>query len=393
MTEFTKSFREKASHCIVELVKSLEVSLSLRCVKITLQLPNPSPKISHIDVDLIRTIAILGVLLLHAANDLTIQQLNDLEILRWVTVDVYQSLGRIGVPLFVMLSGALLLTPKKETESLRDFFKKRWIRVGLPFVFWAAIYFIWEIFVNHQAATVDFFVDGLLTGPYFHFWYIYMLLGLYLLTPILRIVVAHARREVLKLFLAVWFAGSAILPVVALLTPYHLDPNVLTVPLYVGIYVLGIYLLDVQVRKAYLVAGVVSGVALTAIFTYALAATIGGATMYYFQDYSSATMILTSASLFLLLISYPLFSPQPKSREPSMGRKLLHLISENTLAIYFLHLIVIEIFQRGFLGFAVNGNTVNSIVGVPLMVALTLGLCLAIVVPLKKVPYLGKLIG
>jgi len=359
----------------------------------THQPPNPAGKISHIDVDLIRTIAILGVLLLHAANDLTIQQLNDFEILRWCTVDVYQSLGRVGVPLFIMLSGALLLAPKKETESMRDFFKKRWVRVGLPFVFWAAIYFLWEIFVNHQAVTVNFFVDGILTGPYFHFWYIYMLLGLYLLTPILRVVIAHARREVLKLFLAVWFAGTAILPVLALLTPFHLDPNVLTVPLYVGIYVLGIYLLDVQVRKAYLVAAIVSGVALTAIFTYALAATIGGATMFYFQDYSSATMILTSASLFLLLISYPLSSPQPKTEGSSLGRKLLHLVSENTLAIYFLHLIVIEIFQQGFFGFAVNGNTVNSILGVPLMVALTLGLCLAIVVPLKRVPFLRKLIG
>ena len=309
-------------------------------------------------------------------------------------MDVYQSLGRVGVPLFIMLSGALLLAPKKETESIRDFFKKRWVRVGLPFVFWAAVYFLWEIFVNHQAVTVNFFIDGLLTGPYFHFWYIYMLLGLYLLTPVLRVVIAHARREVLKLFLAVWFAGTAILPVVALLTPYHLDPNVLTVPLYVGIYVLGIYLLEVQVKKSYLVAAIVSGVALTAIFTYALAATIGGATMFYFQDYSSATMILTSASLFLLLISYPLSSPQPpKTGGTSLGRKLLHLVSENTLAIYFLHLIVIEIFQRGFLGFAVNGNTVNSIVGVPLMVALTLGLCLLIVVPLKRVPFLRKLIG
>ena len=378
----------------MELVKSLEVPIRLRCPKITLQTPNLSSKISHIDVDLIRTIAILGVLLLHAANDLTIQQLNDLEIFRWVTVDIYQSIGRVGVPLFIMLSGALLLAPKKENESMRDFFKKRWVRVGLPFVFWAAIYFLWEIFVNHQAVTVDFFVDGILTGPYFHFWYIYMLLGLYLLTPVLRVVVAHARREVLKLFLAVWFAGTAILPVVSLLTPYHLDPNVLTVPLYVGIYVLGIYLLDAQVKKSYLVAAIASGVALTAIFTYALAATIGGATMFYFQDYSSATMILTSASLFLLLISYPLSSPQPhKTGGASLGRRLLHLVSENTLAIYFLHLIVIEIFQRGFLGFAVNGNTVNSIVGVPLMVALTLGLCLAIVLPLKRVPYLKKLIG
>ncbi len=334
----------------------------------------------------------MGVLVLHAANDLTIQQLNDLEIIRWTTVDVYQSLGRAGVPLFIMLSGALLLAPKKESESMREFYKKRWIRVGMPFVFWAAIYFLWDFLVNGQPMTIDFIIDGLLTGPYFHFWYIYMLFGLYLLTPILRVVVAHARRSVLKLFLLVWLAGSAVLPILALLTPFRLDSNVLTVPLYVGIYVLGIYLLDVRVKRSYLAALMVLGVALTATFTYALAATIGGATMYYFQDYSSATMMLTSASLFLLLISYPLQSASPKT-SGGIGRRVLHVVSENTLAIYFLHLIVIETLQRGYLGIAVNGNTVNSIVGVPLMAALTLIICLGIVVPLKRVPYLKKLVG
>ena len=199
-----------------------------------------------------------------------------------------------------------------------------------------------------------------------------MLFGLYLLTPVLRVVVAHARRSVFKFFLSVWFVGSSLLPILALLSPYHLDINVLTVPLYVGLYMLGIYLMDVHVKRSYLAFFIALGVALTAVFTYALAATIGGATMYYFQDYSSATMVLASASVFLLITSYPLSNGKQKEEQPSTGRKLLHLISENTLAIYFLHLIVIESLQSGFLGVAINGNTINSIVGVPLMTALTL---------------------
>ena len=145
-----------------------------------------------IPVDLIRTIAIVGVILLHAANDLTIQQMGQLEIVRWVTVDIYQSLGRIGVPLFVMLTGALLLQPSKN-ESISVFFKKRWARIGLPFIFWGAAYFAYDFFVLHQAITTNAIVQGILTGPYYHFWYLYMLAGLYLLTPILRILVATCR--------------------------------------------------------------------------------------------------------------------------------------------------------------------------------------------------------
>jgi len=73
-------------------------------------------------VDLIRTVAIVAVILLHAANDLTIQHLDQLEVFRWLTVDVYQSAGEMGVPLFLMLTGALLLQPSKK-DTLSVFFK------------------------------------------------------------------------------------------------------------------------------------------------------------------------------------------------------------------------------------------------------------------------------
>jgi surface polysaccharide O-acyltransferase-like enzyme len=372
-------------------------------------------EVSDIPVDLIRTVAIIGILLLHAANDLTNQVVDTLEIFRWCTVDVYQSLGRVGVPLFVMLTGVLLLTPRIKPESLRSFFKKRWVRVGIPFIFWAVIYFLWDFLVNQQAVSTNYIVQGLLTGPYFQFWYIYMLLGLYLLTPLLRVVMAHAERRVIEFSLVLWFIGSAILPVLALLTPYHLDTNVLLIPTYVGYYLLGAYLINfsnLHIKRSYLAALMAVGVALTAIFTYALAAGPGGATMYYFQDYSSGTIMLTSAALFLLLRSYPAAPKVQKEPLPdvgdgmalhkavavgggadSFGKKLLHLISENTLAIFFFHLIVIEVLQKGFLGYAVNGNTINSIIGVPLMVVLTLFICLAVIVPLKRVPYLKQLIG
>ena len=132
-------------------------------------------------VDLIRTVAIVGVILLHAANDLTISQMNLLEIFRWTTVDVYQSVGRIGVPLFLLLTGALLLQPSKLNEPIKVFFKKRLARIGLAFIFWGAVYFAWDFLVVHQInsqpITTGSIVQGILTGPYYQFWYLYLLLA------------------------------------------------------------------------------------------------------------------------------------------------------------------------------------------------------------------------
>jgi surface polysaccharide O-acyltransferase-like enzyme len=343
-----------------------------------------------IPVDLIRTVAIVGVILLHAANDLTVQQMGQLEIVRWLTVDIYQSLGRIGVPLFVMLSGALLLQPSKN-ESISVFFKKRWARIGLPFIFWGATYFAYDFFVLHQAITSNAIIQGILTGPYYHFWYLYMLMGLYLLTPILRILVTHADNKIMKYFTILWFLGASIIPFAGLLTTYHLDTNVLTITGMVGYFILGTILLNIRIRRSLIIMIMIIGVTLTVIGTYTLAATIGGGTMFFFQEYLSPTMILASVMLFLLLAS--LKPTEDNKVVPSKSNKLLRLISENTLPLFLFHVMVLESLQVGYKGFAINGNTINSIIGVPVMTVLTLCICLAVIIPLKKVPVLKQLIG
>jgi surface polysaccharide O-acyltransferase-like enzyme len=131
--------------------------------------------------------------------------MDQFEIVRWTTNDVYQSVGRICVPLFVMLSGALLLQPEKY-DTLASFFKKRWARIGLPWIFWGAAYFAWDFLVKQQPFTSNAIVQGIITGPYYHFWYLYMC-SLYLLTPVLCIVLSKVNRTSVKRYLGLWFVG------------------------------------------------------------------------------------------------------------------------------------------------------------------------------------------
>ena len=354
---------------------------------------------SNIQVDLIRVAAVLGVLLLHSAEDLTTQTMSSLEIWRWCIVDVYQSIGRMGVPLFVMLTGALLLSPSKKDEDLGFFFKKRFSRIGLPFIFWGVLYFIWDVFVENQPVTQVFILDGLLKGPYFTFWYLYMLVGLYLATPLLRVIVANASEKLMKYFLSVWFVGTAIVPLIPFATSliysssYSLDANVFVIPQYVGYFVLGAYLVNVRVTNRKLLGVILAlGIALTAIGTYAIAMTVGGGTTFFFQEYISPTLIMSAVPFFLLLNSHKSV-PHTTAAKPSWIKRFMHLISENTLPIFLFHMIVIYTLQHGLLGVTLNGDVVNSIVGVPLMVFVTLGLCLLVIVPLKRIPVVKKLVG
>jgi surface polysaccharide O-acyltransferase-like enzyme len=347
-------------------------------------------------VDLIRTMAIVGVILLHASGSwlITPQQMNEmnpLESVRWAVVDVYQSLARICVPLFIMLTGALLLQPGKN-DSLSVFFKKRWARIGLPLLFWGAAYFAWDFSVIHIPFSLSAIILGILDGPYTQFWYLYVLIGLYLLTPMLRVFIAHADQALIKYFVILWVLGIAILPVFTFFTSFKLNSNVFTIPGYVGYFVLGTYLLTVRMRRSTLSIIMVLGIALTALGTYVLTATVGGTGMYFFQQYFSPTVILASVIVFLLLLTIQPPSVQ-KVTPPSTGNKLVKVISQNTLPLFLFHVMVLESLQKGYFGFAINGNTINSIIEVPLLTVIVLFVSLAIILLLKKVPYLKKLIG
>jgi surface polysaccharide O-acyltransferase-like enzyme len=346
-----------------------------------------------VPVDLIRTVAIVAVIMLHATNDATsFNPEAPFEVWRWWIVNIYQSISRLGVPLFAMLSGALLLQPAKLGESLGNFFKKRWARIGLPFLFWGATYFVWDFFANPETFTSSSIIQGMLTGPYFHFWYLYMLIGLYLFTPILRIMVAHANRKLIKYFLIVWLLGAILVPLPGLFGAYHLDSNIFIIPLWVGYFVLGLYCLKVQVHRSTLFTFLLLGLTLTAVGTYFMAANFGGTLTYFFHDYFSPTMILASVALYMLLNTFQMASIQTETCHPKVNW-LLRKISENTLPLYLLHVMIIESLQRGYFGFTLSSNTMNSIIEVPLISVVTLFICLAVIIPMKKIPGVKRIIG
>ncbi len=348
-------------------------------------------------VDLIRTVAIILVILLHASIEPNpnLDLMSPLGVQLWWTSNVYDSIARSAVPLFIMLTGALLLQPNKADESLRVFFKNRWNRVGIPILFWGAIFFAWDFLARGQAPTLLFVLQGILAGPYVHFWYVYVLLGLYLITPLLRIIVAHANWSTIKYFLILWFVGTGVL---SLLTLYaSISPqavwfrqNVFLLVGLLGYFVLGAYIAKLTLRRSTLAIMLVLSSIWTIIGTYFLIASLGEAYSQFFLDASSFSVIIASVSLFLILASVS--NQKIETRFPR-GNRVLKLISENTLPIYLFHIIVLETLQKGYLGLKISVTNINPIIEIPLVTAVTLLICLAIIVPLKKVPYVKRIVG
>jgi surface polysaccharide O-acyltransferase-like enzyme len=204
--------------------------------------------------DLIRTLAIGLVVLLHASNEAL--EASSVSTADWWTAVVYKSLALSCVPLFVMLSGALMLQPAKLDEPIRVFLKKRLSRLGLAFAFWSAVYLVWGFYIRQVPVTLSNVGLGiereLFTGAYYQFWYIYLIVGLYLITPILRLVVANGDQRIIRYLIALWFAGVAIVPLIQLASGYALDSAVFVIGGFVGYFVLGTYLQKIKLKPVIL---------------------------------------------------------------------------------------------------------------------------------------------
>jgi surface polysaccharide O-acyltransferase-like enzyme len=343
--------------------------------------------------DLIRTLAIFLVVLLHSS--LMTLQLYPSSSAYWWTASVYKSIALPCVPLFIMLSGALLLQPVKVNEPIRVFLRKRLGRVGLAFAFWTVIYTIWSFYISRTPLTlanigqsISFDLFG---GAYYQFWFIYLIGGLYLITPILRVVITYGGDKMIRYLILVWFVGVAVVPLLQLATCFILNDNLFVIGGWVGYFVLGIYLLKVKLRSALLFGLLVIGFVWTIFGVWLMNyPVIGVQRQNFFIDPLTANVIIGSVALFMILLK---FRPDWPGSNQTVGKRLVQAISRNTLPIFLFHVIILESFERGFFGFTLSPLTLNPIIEIPLIANLTFFITLGLVLLMRKVPILNKLIG
>jgi surface polysaccharide O-acyltransferase-like enzyme len=343
--------------------------------------------------DLIRTLAIILVILLHASNEAL--QNTSVPAAYWWTGAVYKTLALSCVPLFVMLSGALLLQPAKLNEPIRVFLKKRLSRIGLAFAFWTAVYIAWGFYTTQYPVTLDnvgqSVLRSLFTGAYYHFWFIYLIIGLYLITPILRVIIANANLRIIRYLILLWFVGVAALPIIELASGQVLDNTVFVIGGWVGYFVLGSYLQKIKVRSTILygLLGLAFVWTMFGIWLMNYPLSSAGQNNFFF-DYLTANVIIGSAALFMLLSK---FRPDWPGSNHTVLKRVVQAISKSTLPIFLFHVIILESFQRGFFGFTLSVTTLNPIIEIPLITALTFFITLGLILLIRNVPVLKKLIG
>lgn len=342
-------------------------------------------------VKVVRSFALMVIVTLHVAFPL-IYLYQRIDYSDWWIANNFYILGKIGSPLFTMVSGLLLLNPTKD-QPLSLFFKKRFLKVLLPFLAWSTIYLFWRIEARGEYFSPWQIMVLYLEGPvYYHLWFIQMILGLYLATPILRVYIRHANRENLTYFLIVWLVTVAILPMTKRFLSFEVGIDVVVTTGYIGFFVLGHYLRDVTLTRRQIIPvllTVVAALLFTQYITYALTIRTEGGYDNFFVANDSLNLIAVAIGLFLFFktIDYGyLFQQLPLLEKP------ITWISSCSLGIYFVHVLIIEELASGHFGFTLSAASFYPWLSIPSIALLTMLLSVLVTLALKQIPFVRQIV-
>ena len=209
-------------------------------------------------LDALRVFACFSVVVIHVIGNTWNKA--DSSSLEWNLLNIINSITRPAVPLFVMISGALLLNPKKNI-IIRDVFSKYVSKIVILFVFWSAFYSITTTVYLKQDIKYGLHTFG--TG-YAHLWYLFLYLGLCLSLPILRCLVLD--KEILKYFLGLGLIFNFILPVIessvhSEILSYDIKQiNFNLVIGYTSYFIAGYFISIVKLKKPYILVTYLGGV-------------------------------------------------------------------------------------------------------------------------------------
>jgi surface polysaccharide O-acyltransferase-like enzyme len=203
--------------------------------------------------------------------------------------------------------------------------------------------------------------------------------------------VANGSARILRYLIILWFLGVAVVPILELASGYLLNSTVFVIGGWVGYFVLGTYLQKVKVRSAILYGALILNFIWTIFGVWLMSYPFSSLGQnYFFFDYLTANVIIGSAALFMILIK---FRPDWPGNRSSIANKLINAISKNTLPIFLFHVIILESLELGFFGFTLSYRTLNPIIEIPLITAVTFFVTLGLVLLMRRVPILKKLIG
>lgn len=335
--------------------------------------------------EVLRTMATFAVVFLHIVMTLVANySVDDIGVLNYAIFNGCYMLVKWAVPCFIMITGALLLNPNKKVDIVKI---KAYIwRMVLVLCSFGVIYSLMELVFSTHSFRIGFLLKAVLYTAegktWSHMWYIYLLIGLYLVTIPLRYVVEKCSEKELMYILLILVGGNFIIPTINSIFQIKLE-NYMLVGEYFTYYIMGYYLSSMKKKVKYSVLiSLLGASALIMICTEVFSIIV------YKQSYSinhEAGNILTflmSTTIFLLVKELCIDKDVRIS-------KFVEISGKYSFAVYLVHPFFINLIYK-VLGF--TPLSMNIWVGIILLDIIVAALSLAAAVVIKRIPLLKKIV-
>ena len=352
-------------------------------------------------VDLLKTMAIFGVMVIHVWSIGNYEIGSDYYFMSLI----WGSITHSSVPIFLMVSGMLMLDPKKKVPISRLYFHNI-LRIVIALAVWTIAYKVYHYYVpevlggttlaaqaveENGGVALTFWQNVgeiLKQDDEFHLYFMYIILLVYLFLPVTRIVTAKASRSGLEYFLILWFILGIVYPTVTIYKPFDEVEGILEqwqinmTYAAIGYTVLGYYLSKYPISKITSVILVLLGFAITFLGTYSLSLENETVDMHYIEGMTVGTACIASGICgFVVSIS---------NDKLSKLRYITTPFSKSALCIYMCHLIVLYVLN--LYGMLDVFNSWAPIASIPVISLILMVLSFVVYLVLSCIPVLRKVI-
>lgn len=306
----------------------------------------------------------------------------------WELRNAYVSLAQWSVPIFILISGALFLNPEKQL-TLERLYGKNILRIVYSFLFWSFVYVV--CIEGFASGPIVAFISVLKGPP--HFWFLKIMIGLYILVPVLKIIVAD--RKMLNYVMVVLLMTSFVIPSAfdhfglfdeqrMLIWRGLYDEFGLPSLGFVFYFILGHYLYTTsfsrRVRIAIYIVGVLSfacGAFSTSAYSHYIGRTEG-----FFYDDLHPFMLLQTSAIFLFIKDHC-------TDCSSKTRRLVVNLSNCSFGIYLVHPLFMHLCNEHL---ALNSSSFNPVFFIPVFAVFIFFLSFVLVKIVSMIPYLKKVV-
>jgi surface polysaccharide O-acyltransferase-like enzyme len=317
----------------------------------------------------------------------------------WQIDNVFYSIVRFDVPVFIMLSGMFNLRINNSNNSEYGKFLKKSLQIAVALVFWSILNILSIdmgkiIFKGESMASLDLMkipAKILSIDPWSHLWYLYLIIGLYLFTPLLKVFIKNASKKDFEYWLLLYASfglGSTFYNAIGVklnefcdYLPYFIYFPFLELTGYLGYYIAGYYFSTYKLSrnvKIFIYITALISLFTTIIGTSAMSRLAGELNLELCNFALPTTMFIS----FAVFIAFKDIFEQ--SNFIAKQQNIIKHFAGCTFGIYLSHWIILNIFKT--IGF--NYDIFNPLLSIPLL-ALFVMLCsyLATLI-LQKIPKL-----